>query len=177
MSSGPEPYEWTPRDKWLYALSMVPFVVVFVGTTYLLWTHAPHLAATFVGLYLLTNVFQAGCCIGCPYRSRYCPALCGVYLGNMLSGVLYPRKEFEEGFFRRNAAAGETMVVVLILFPLYWVFRTSWYLVPVYLVLVAAHFALFMPTQCGKCSFNDTCPGGRAWMRMRGHRCVSTRRN
>ena len=22
----------------------------------------------------LTNIFQAGCCIGCPYRGKYCPA-------------------------------------------------------------------------------------------------------
>jgi hypothetical protein len=58
--------------------------------------------------------------------------------------------------------------VVLVLYPLYWVFRTSWYLVPVYLLLIAAHFVLFAPTQCEKCSYNTTCPGGQTWRKCRG---------
>ena len=59
------------------------------------------------------------------------------------------------------------MVVVLVLFPMYWVFQTAWYLVPIYLALVAAHFLIFMPTQCEKCSFNTTCPGGQTWLGCR----------
>jgi len=168
------PYEWTRKDKWLYALSMVPFLVVFIGAEYLLSTYSPYLAALFIALYVITNIFQAGCCVGCPYVGRYCPALCGVYLGNLLSGVLYPHREFDETFFKRNAAAGETMVVVLVLFPLYWVFRAGWYLVPLYLGLVAAHFALFVPTQCGKCGYGATCPAGKAWNGLR-HRATTVR--
>jgi hypothetical protein len=164
----PQVYEWTARDKWLYVLAMIPFVIVFVGTVYLLSTFSIYLVVIFIALYLLTNVFQAGCCVGCPYRGRYCPALCGVYLGNWLSGILYRDRQFEQEFFERNATAGETMVVVLVLYPLYWVFRTNWYLVPVYLALIAAHFVLFMPTQCEKCSYNTTCPGGQTWRKCRG---------
>jgi hypothetical protein len=104
--------------------------------------------------------------VGCPYRGKYCPALYGVYLGNILSGILYRDRQFETKFFQRNATAGEIMVLVLVLFPLYWVFRTGWYLVPIYLLLVAAHLALFMPTQCEKCSYNTTCPGGQAWQSL-----------
>ena len=80
----PKPYEWTKRDKWLYALSMIPFLIVFVGTAYLLATYSIYLAIILVVLYVITNIFQAGCCVGCPYRGRYCPALFGVYLGNLL---------------------------------------------------------------------------------------------
>ena len=162
-----KPYQWTKKDKRLYVLSMIPFLVVFLGTAYLLSTYSIILAILLVGLYLLTNIFQAGCCIGCPYRGKYCPALCGVYLGNFLSGILYKDRPFDEKFFKRNAAAGETMVIVLVLFPLYWVFQTGWYLVPIYLALIAAHFLIFMPTQCEKCGFNTTCPGGQTWLGCR----------
>lgn len=162
-----KPYKWKRKDKILYAMSMVPFVIVFFGTIYLLSTYSIYLAIIMIGLYLLTNIFQAGCCVGCPYRGSYCPALCGVYLGNFLSGILYRDRKFDEQFFKRNAAAGETMVLVLVLFPLYWVYLTGWYLVPVYLLLIALHFALFMPTQCEKCSYNTTCPGGQAWLNCR----------
>ena len=163
-----EPYNWTGKDKALYALSMIPFLVVFIGTVYLLHTYSLWLTVVLIGLYLLTTIFQAGCCVGCPYRGGYCPALCGVYLGNFLSGVLYGNRRFDDRFFRRNAAAGEIMVLVLILFPLYWVFITGWFLVPLYLLLIGLHFVLFMPTQCEKCGYNTTCPGGKTWLSCRG---------
>jgi hypothetical protein len=163
MSSETSPYQWTQRDKWLYWLAMVPFLVVFIGALLLLASYSPWLAVIEVGFYLLTCVFQAGCCIGCPYRGKYCPALFGIYFGNILSTILYPKREFDQKFFDRNATAGEIMVVVVALFPVYWVVKTAWWLLPIYLLLIAAHLVLFMPTQCEKCSYNETCPGGIAW--------------
>ena len=158
-----EPYQWSPRDKWLYFLAMIPFLVVFIGTGFLLSTYSIWLTVILIVLFLITNIFQAGCCIGCPYRGKYCPALFGVYLGNLLSGILYPNREFDQAFFDRNAAAGEMMVLVVALFPIYWVYITAWYLVPIYLLLIFAHLVAFMPTQCEKCGYNETCPGGIAW--------------
>jgi len=156
-------YQWTTRDKWLYFLSLVPFLVVFIGALLLLAAYSIWLSLLLVALYLITCIFQAGCCVGCPYRGKYCPALFGIYLGNLLSGILYPKREFDQQFFERNAVAGEIMVLVMVLFPIYWVIRTSWWLLPIYLLLIAAHLVLFMPTQCEKCSYNETCPGGIAW--------------
>ena len=158
-----DPYQWTSRDKLLYWLSMIPFLVVFIGTFLLLSIYSIWLAGLLIVFYIITNIFQAGCCIGCPYRGKYCPALFGVYLGNILSGILYPDREFDQKFFDRNAAGGEIMVLVVALFPIYWVYKTGWYLVPIYLLLIAAHLITFMPTQCEKCSYNETCPGGIAW--------------
>lgn len=156
-------YHWTARDKRLYFLSLVPFLVVFLGAVVLLAGYSPWLALILVSSYLLTCVFQAGCCIGCPYRGRYCPALFGIYLGNLLSGVLYPDREFDQDFFDRNAGAGEAMVLVTALFPIYWVVKTAWWLLPIYLLLILAHLVIFMPTQCEKCSYHETCPGGISW--------------
>jgi hypothetical protein len=167
MEMKTDQYNWTPKDKLIYALSMIPFLIVFIGTAYLLSTYSIYLTLVLVSLYLITNIFQAGCCVGCPYRGKYCPALFGVYLGNLLSGVLYKNRQFEEKFFERNAAAGETMVLIIALFPIYWVWKTSWYLVPLYFLLIAAHLLVFMPTQCEKCSYNETCPGGQAWISCR----------
>jgi hypothetical protein len=81
--------------------------------------------------------------------------------------MFYPKRQFDQRFFERNATAGEIMVFVLILFPLYWVYQAGWYLVPVYLILIAAHFVIFMATQCEKCSYNTTCPGGKTWVSCR----------
>ena len=167
MNTQTKTYEWTRKDQWLYVISMIPFIIVFVGTAYLLATHSILLLAILLALFLLTNVFQAGCCVGCPYRGKYCPALCGVYLGNWLSNILYKKREFDEHFFKLNATAGETMVFVLILYPLYWIALTNWLFVPIYLGLIALHFIIFMPIQCEKCSYNETCPGGQTWHKCR----------
>jgi hypothetical protein len=162
-----EIYHWSAKDKLLYAISMIPFIIVFVGTAWYLATVSGYLFLLFIGLYLAANLFQAGCCVGCPYRGRYCPALCGVYLGNIFSTLLYRNRSYEPRFFERNAAMAETLLLVLVALPLYWIFQAAWYYVPLYLGLLAAHFLLFMPTQCEKCSYNTICPGGIAWMKLR----------
>ncbi len=157
-------YEWTVKDKVLYSVSLLPLIAVFALTSYILYTFSIWLMITLFALYILVNFFQAGCCIGCPYRGRYCPALCGVYLGNLLSTVLYKnRREHDPKFFKINATFGESILFVTILFPVYWVYMFGWVYLVVYFVLIIAHFLLFMSSQCGKCSYNDTCPGGKMW--------------
>jgi hypothetical protein len=163
-----EPYKWTRHDKGLYVLSMIPFAIVFVGTAYLLATYSIYLLIILIALYIIINIFQAGCCVGCPYQGKYCPALGGVYLANMLSTVLYKNRQFDQKFYNRNATAAEINLLVMAIFPLYWVFKAGWYLVLLYVILLAAHFFLFMPTQCEKCSYNGTCPGGQTWKKCRG---------
>lgn len=178
MTMEPKDYNWTTRDRWLYALSLIPFLVVFIGALWLLATYSIWLSILMVVLYLAACVFQAGCCVGCPYRGKYCPAIFGIYLGNFLSGILYPSREYDQAFFDRNALGGEIMVLATALFPIYWVVKTSWWLLPVYLLLIAAHLVLFMPTQCDKCSYNETCPGGitwrscAAWLNERGEKYI-----
>jgi hypothetical protein len=162
-----EVYKWTKKDKWLYFLSMLPFAIVFVGTAYLLATYSIYLLIIFIAMYIITNIFQAGCCVGCPYQGSYCPALCGVYLGNLLSSILYKNRKFDSKFFKLNATIGEALVFIIALYPLYWIFKSGWYFILIYLTLIASHFILFMSTQCEKCSYNTTCPGGLAWQKCR----------
>lgn len=156
-------YDWTKKDKWLYAISIIPFVVMFAGTLYVLIKYSILIALIWVSLYVVVNIFQAGCCVGCPYRGKYCPAFCGVYLGNLLSGILYKNRQFDSGFFEKNATGGEITLILFLLFPLYWIYLSGWYYIPVYLGLIASHIILFMPKQCSKCSYSETCPGGKAY--------------
>ncbi|NBC84011.1 MAG: hypothetical protein GVY19_11625 [Bacteroidetes bacterium] len=136
---------------------------MFIGSLYLLGSYSAFVTITWVTLYVIINYFQAGCCVGCPYRGKYCPAFVGVYFGNILSGILYKNRQFEAKFFKQNATGGEITLVTFLLFPMYWIFLSGWYYVLIYLGLLVAHIVLFMPKQCPKCSFNDTCPGGGAY--------------
>jgi len=64
------PYHWTAKDKFLYVLSMIPFIALFIGTLYILSGYPVFIAAGWIILYLIVNVFQAGCCVGCHYRGK-----------------------------------------------------------------------------------------------------------
>lgn len=158
-------YTWTKKDKWLFAMSMVPFIASLVGTLYVFSHYSIILTIIWIFLYLIVNVFQAGCCVGCPYRGKYCPAFVGVYLGNLLSTIIYKHREFDAKFYENNAAGGEITLILFLIFPVYWIFLFKWYFILIYVSLIAAHVFLFMPTQCPKCSYNNTCPGGKAYQR------------
>jgi len=162
-ASGELVYQWTSRDRWRYTVSLLPFLAAFAGTADLLGRFSIKLTLVYLGLYLLANFFQAGACTGCPYRGRYCPPIFGVYFGNLLSVVLYRKKEFDRGCIQSQAKIAEVLVYITLLFPLYWLFRLAWLLPLFYLGLLLLHLVLFMPTQCEKCSYSEICPGGAFW--------------
>ena len=160
-------YQWTGRDKLIYALALIPFLFGFVGSAYLISTISLYLAITVLVLYLLTNIVQAGACSGCPYRGKYCPPVFGVYLGNILSTVLYKNKEIDMKFIARQAKIAEVTAYITLLFPLYWLFTLGWYLPLIYAALIGIHLVIFLPTQREKCSYNDVCPGGVGWKKCK----------
>jgi hypothetical protein len=159
-------YHWTAKDKWRYGLSMIPVVVMILGTSYVLYTFSIYMLILWLLIYLVINLFQAACCIGCPYRGIYCPAFFGVYLGNKISNFLYREERFDPKQFKRNALGGEISLAVFLLYPLHWLFVYNWYFVLIYVALVVLHVIIFLPTQCKYCSYNETCPGGRSYTWM-----------
>lgn len=159
-------YHWTAKDKWKYAMSLIPFLIAVIGAAYLLGTTSVFLPLIFIGLYLLGNIFQAGACTGCPYRGKYCPPVFGVYLGNFLSTILYKNKEFDIKFIGIQAKIAEVVIYGTFLFPIYWLFSIDWYYPVIYIMLLALHLILFMPNQCEKCSYNKICPGGIIWRKI-----------
>lgn len=163
-----KPYQWQTKDKVFYVISLLPFLLAFFGAIYLLWTRAWFLGLIFIGLYLLGNLFQAGACTGCPYKGRYCPPIFGVYLGNMLSVWLYPNKAVDIAFIEKQARLAEIIIYIMLFFPVYWLFSYGIVYLLAYGILIFIHLALFMPSQCEKCSYNEVCPGGIMWQKCRG---------
>jgi hypothetical protein len=159
-------YKWSRRDRLLYFATLVPFLVAFFGAAYLLATQSIYLTVIFLLLYIAVNVFQAGCCIGCPYRGRFCPAVFGIYLGNLLSAAVYKSRTSEPRFFRINANLAEVFLAATILFPIYWLIVSNWVYLAVFLLLVGLHVIAFFPAMCPKCSYNDTCPGGQTTLKL-----------
>jgi len=161
------PYHWSSRDKWLYAISLIPFSILFFGVIYLLAGICIYMSVLWLLIYLVLNIVQGYCCIACPYKGKYCPAIFGVYLGNIISGFLYSEYEFDQKLFKLNARWAEFVLAIFILYPLYWLYTIDWYYVLIYIGLMVLHIVLFIPTQCSKCSFNDLCPGGVCYSKFR----------
>jgi hypothetical protein len=159
-------YRWSKTDKLRYLLSMIPVVLMFIGTSYILWQFTIYMTILWWLIYVVLNLFQAACCIGCPYRGSYCPAFFGVYLGNKLSHALYKEEKFDLKKFRSNALGGEITLAVFLIYPLHWLFIYQWYYPLIYLLLIILHLVIFAPTQCKKCSYNETCPGGKSYRWM-----------
>jgi hypothetical protein len=155
-------YQWTDRDKRFYFISLIPFLIAFVGAAYILATVSIYLTALFLGLYIICNIFQAGACVGCPYRGKFCPAVFGVYLSNIISATIYKKRSFEQRFFDINATAASIMSLITLLFPVYWLFISGWYYLTAYIAIVIIYLILFYSFFCPKCSYSETCPGGRA---------------
>jgi hypothetical protein len=156
-------YRWTAKDKRQYFISMIPVVLMVLGTGYVLYTFSIFMLLLWLLIYIVINIFQASCCIGCPYRGCYCPAFFGVYLGNLLSSGLFSEETFNEKRFKRNALSGEISLIAFLIYPLHWLYIYQWHFVLIYLGLVILHILIFLPTQCKKCSYNETCPGGRSY--------------
>lgn len=160
--SGEKPiYHWKKRDKILYFLSLIPFAIAFIGGLVIMYPICIYMSFLWILIYFALIIFQAGCCISCPYRGKYCPAILGIYFSNVLSKFLYSDFEYEENQFKQNAIWSEITIVVFILYPVYWLFISNWFYVLIYFALIFLHFILFMPTQCRRCSFNCLCPGGK----------------
>ena len=160
-------YKWNTKDKFIYFLVMIPFLVGFIGSLILMARITIFLPIIVIILVLAINIFQAGCCVGCPYRGKYCPALFGVYLGNVFSTWFYKEREFEQKFFERNANIAETLLGVVVIFTGYFLWSIDWIYAVAYVLLAVIHFMLFMVFICPKCSYNETCPGGIAWRACR----------
>lgn len=155
-------YEWTRRDKLTYLLALTPFLVAFLGALALIATISVYWTVALIALHVLGSVFQAGCCVGCPYRGRYCPAVFGIFLANLFSATVYKDRRYDEKFFERNAALAETVVVIIAILCSVLLFTIHWLYTVVFLALGAVHLALFFRRICPKCSYNETCPGGQA---------------
>ena len=165
-------YNWSRRDKVVYSGILIPFTVAFIGAAYLLATESPYLVTGFILLYIAVNIFQAGCCIGCPYRGSYCPPIFGLYSANLLSSLVYRSRDLDQRFFRINADLAVIFLLITIVFPVYWLIELNWLYLLGFLILLAIHAGLFLSLICPRCSYNDTCPRGQTSLRLFNRRDI-----
>ncbi|MBN1264205.1 MAG: hypothetical protein JXA25_01840 [Anaerolineales bacterium] len=121
----------------------------------------PLLAVVLLVLYVMGNVFQARCCVGCPYRGGFCPPIFGVYLANIFSSWWYADQAFETRTFERSANIAMSFLGAALLFAFYWLYTLGWLYVLAVFLLMLLHTVLVLWLICPKCGYHDICPAGK----------------
>ena len=152
---------YAKRGRYL-ALTSILFIVQGVVFLYL-WTIHPILSIILVCLYFITSYFQSYCCVyqDCPYVGEFCPAVSGIYVGNILAKRLYsedtPKSEPK---FQAYKNLGILFWLLMAFFPLYWIYLFDLYFAIAYFAFHLAYYLVFGLTICPYCAIRNTCPGG-----------------
>ena len=159
VDHGCVPYK---NRKRYFALTAALFIVQGLIFFYL-WTINPILSVTMIVLYLFTSYFQSYCCVyqDCPYIGEFCPAISGIYVGNILAKRLYsPDTPKSERKFQIYKNMGILFWFLMAFFPLYWVYQLGLYYAISYVVFHLGYYLAFSLTVCPTCAIRETCPGG-----------------
>ena len=143
--------------------TLILFVVLGLIFVYL-WTISPILSFIIIGLYLATSYFQAYCCVyqECPYIGKFCPAVSGIYVGNILAKHLYSKDSSKsEKKFNRHKNLGIFFWLAMAFFPLYWIYLLGIEYAILYFIFQLGYYLFFGLTICPSCAIRNTCPGGQ----------------
>ena len=159
-------YQWSRRDRRIHLLPALPLIVFYVVTLYLLALHSLNLVVVFILLWLATNLSAIRICAGCPYRGRYCPGLCQLFIAPFLSMLLVKdSKEAITRSFKVDLALLGVFGIGSYLFAFYWLFVLYWSEHFVIVLVLLGLLLLYMPLSffllCPKCGYNTICPMAR----------------
>jgi hypothetical protein len=169
MEKNKQVYKWKRIDKIIHLLPALPLIMFYAGTIYLLSIKSIVLVVILIILWIATNLSITRICAGCPYRGKYCPGLCQLFIAPYLSLIIFKKGIKREKINSFTAdllllglfGIGSYIFAFYYLFILYW---TNYYLVIIILlVLLLLNMGLSFFLLCPKCSYNTICPIARVY--------------
>jgi len=166
MNQDRQVYQWSKRDRRLHLLPALPLLVFYAVTLYLLALNSLYLVV-FILLWLATNLSAIRICAGCPYRGRYCPGLCQLFIAPFLSTLIIKAnsKKPRSQSFKVDLALLGVFGIGSYLFAFYWLFVLYWSEYYVIVLVLLGFLLLYMTLSffllCPKCGYNDICPMAR----------------
>jgi hypothetical protein len=154
--------KYEKRGRYIIS-TIILFIVLGLIFVYL-WTISPILSFIMVGLYLVTSYFQAYCCVyqDCPYIGGFCPAISGIYVGNILANHIYSKDTPKsEKKFNRHKNLGILFWLLMAFFPFYWIYLLGIEYAILYFLFQLGYYLFFGLTICPSCAIRSTCPGGK----------------
>ncbi len=163
-------YDWDINDKAKYVIVELTWLAAAGIGGYSVYSYAPWFLLVYLVSYLVVVYFQARFyCIGCPYCGRFCPGIMNMTLANLLAAKWFKNKTFSEKRCLQNEPVILSLTALYIGFPVIFMWAKAW-LVALYACLFLVHFLLEFVFFCPKCSFRQTCPGGKMAIRIFGER-------
>jgi hypothetical protein len=161
-----KPYE----RVWLYTLLTIPILALMGFAGYVLWINKFWLALIYIGFFILINFFQSYYClnIDCPYIGWFCPAVVGIIPSAWLARIwqkigIKKNKKLAE----ISATLGSLMLLGLIVFPLYWLFKYNLIAFFGFLIGVIVYAFAFLLSICPVCASKESCPGGKTSTKLK----------
>jgi len=155
---------------WLYIIITVPLLALMGFATYVLWLNKFWLGIIYIGFYVLTNIFQSYYCINidCPYIGGFCPAVAGIMPAAWIARILQKLGlKTNKKIAEVAATLGATMLLGLIVFPLYWLFQYNLIAFFGFLIGILIYGFTFLLQICPVCASKESCPGGITSTKLR----------
>jgi hypothetical protein len=160
-------YQWTTRDKGIHLLPALPLMIFYGVTICLLAWESIYLVLVCILLWAATNISAIRICAGCPYRGKYCPGICQLFIAPFISTLIVRQKKIisPARSFRVDLALIGVFGIGSYLFAVYWLFVLYWkenYIIVLFLI---GCLLLYLPLSffllCPKCGYNEICPMAR----------------
>lgn len=152
------------RQKRLYLIMSIPLLIL-MGTIFLyLWFIYPPLSLIYVGLYLITCIFQAYCCAyqECPYIGKFCPGIFGIIPSSRFAKLgIFQNARKSARFFEIFGTVAFLALLAMIFLPLLWLIQLGTIITILYLGFNIIYFVIFLWNICPNCAIRSSCPAGR----------------
>lgn len=152
------------KKKALYLALTLPIVVVFILIAVYLYPLSRPAFVFYVSCFAAVMLFQSYCCAyqDCPYVGKFCPGIGGITVLSSLIALLLRKAKKSKTLFNVFATLGFLCLIIITVFPVFYLMRTSIIVGIGYIVVSVLYIVLFFRFVCPACAIRDTCPGGKS---------------
>lgn len=157
-----------PR-KGLYLLLTIPMFVVYILMATHLWTINIVFFVIYCAFFIFVALFMSYVCVywECPYVGKFAPCVGGFCLPSSQIARLWKNVRRSEKFYNVTLSLAYFNFFGIILFPVYFLYKSGLLYFLVYLGIVAFYTILFMLLICPFCETRHICPGGQSATALR----------
>lgn len=154
------------KNSIVYWSLAIPLLIMFVLVTIALWRFSPVLSLIYVGMWILANFCEGYCCadLRCPLSGTWCHPVGGFIFSSFIYDKFFQKvKNRESRGLNLFMEYGSTLlIVVIILFPIYWLYKINIIFAVGYPVACLLYAFLHFSLICPDCPVEEKCVTGIA---------------
>jgi hypothetical protein len=149
------------KNRGIYWLIAIPLLVLFILVSIALWKFNPILTVVYVGLWIFANFCEGYCCadLNCPHAGKWCHPVGGFIFSSFIYKQFFykSRDESSEKLNMFMELGSTAVIIVLILFPIYWLAQLNPLYAAGYPLLCLLYAYLHFCLICMDCPVSKKC--------------------